>query len=312
MKVGIFTGPQHVSWPELRDLWQYADGAGYDSAWLWDHLMPLHGSLDGDHLEPWTLIASLAALTQTVQLGHLVTANTLRHPALLAKMAATVDHVAEGRLVVGIGTGYFVEEHGRYGIPLPDKETRAAMLAESCQILKGMWSPGRLTFAGEHYRITDAPAEPKPVQGAGLPLLLGGAGERLLKNAALYADMWNMPDGKGGVWPDRFREKHEQLQRNCEAIGRDPGEIEPTLMFRIIVDEDERAVQRAWDSMKELRGWDEEQALRHCLAGTPERVVEGIREWERAGVRHLMVALMAGVNYETVPVLAETVLPHVR
>ena len=311
LKLGIYTGPQHVDWPTLRDLWLYADGAGFHSAWLRDHLMPLRGELDGDHLEPWTLIASLAAITKNVQIGHLVTANTLRHPALLAKMAATVDHVANGRLVVGIGTGYFVPEHERYGIPLPEKAIRAEMLDESCTILKSMWGPGRTSFAGKHYTITDAPASPKPVNGD-IPLLLGGAGERLLRNAAAHADLWNMPDGKAGIWPERFREKLETLHRNCEAIGRDPGEIETTMMFHIICDEDPKVVKQRRDAMKEARGFDERLTDTHTLAGTPDQIVEQLQAWEKHGLQHLMVALTNGLNYELVPLLAERVLPHVR
>lgn len=311
MKLGIFTGPHHVDWPTLRDLWVYADGAGYDSAWLWDHLMPLRGELDGLALEPWTLLASLAAITKNVQIGHLVTANTLRHPALLAKMATTVDHVSNGRVVVGIGTGYFVPEHELYGIPLPSKEVRAEMLDESCAILKSLWGPGRTTFDGAHYTLTDAPASPKPVNGD-IPLLLGGAGERLLRNAARHADMWNMPDGKSGVWHERFSEKLDTLKRNCEAIGRDPDTIEPTMMFHVICDPDAAVVKRRFESMRETRGWDDELTRRHCIAGTPDQVVEQLAAWEKLGLKHLMVALTNGLNYDSVPVLAETVLPHIR
>ena len=276
MKVGIFTGPQKIGWHELRDAWLHADRHRYDSAWTWDHLIALHGDLDDPHYEGWTLVAALAALTSHVQIGHLVTANTLRHPALLGKMAATVDHVSSGRLAVGIGTGYYAEEHDRFGIPLPDKVTRAAMLRESIQVLKGMWAPGRANFQGEHYRITDAPAEPKPVNGS-IPLLLGGAGERMLRLTAREADIWNLPDGQYGIDVERLRTKVETLERYCDEIGRDPAGIEKTMSLAVFVDPDAAALKRRYDAFQAYRGWDDATARRAGVTGRGGRGAEGVR-----------------------------------
>ena len=311
MKVGIFTGPQGISWHELRDAWLHADRHRYDSAWTWDHLFALHGGLDGPHYEGWTLVAALAALTTHVQLGHLVTANTLRHPALLGKMAATVDHVSNGRLVVGIGTGYFAEEHTRFGIPLPDKATRAAMLGESIQVLKGMWAPGRVTFAGEHYRITDAPAEPKPVAGK-IPLLLGGAGERMLRLTAAEADIWNLPDGQYGIDLERLRTKVGLLDRYCDEIGRNPAEIEKSMSLTTFVDTDAAALKRRYDTFHAFRGWDDATTRRHVVMGSPDQVVEELKAFEAAGLDHFMLHLVPGSNYEDLAIFSETCLPHLR
>jgi F420-dependent oxidoreductase-like protein len=312
VRIGIFTGPQNVSWPELRDVWLHADAHGYDSAWLWDHLVALHGDLDDPHFEAWTLLASLATVTSNVRIGHLVTANTFRHPAVLAKMAATVDHTSGGRLVVGIGTGYYAEEHTRYGIELPSKAERAERLAEAAQILRGMWAPGRFTFAGRHYRLTDAPAEPKPLQPGGPPILMGGAGERLMRNTALYADQWNLPDGAKGITPEHFRAKLDALQRVCGEVGRDPAEIESSTSMTVIVDEDARRARRRFEAFREYRGWDEETTARHTVWGTPGRVVEELGRWEAAGVQHFLVHLVPGVNYEDLELFSESVLPHIR
>ena len=311
MKNGIFTGPQKIGWHELRDAWLHADRHRYDSAWTWDHLIALHGDLDDPHYEGWTLVAALAALTSHVQVGHLVTANTLRHPALLAKMAATVDHVSNGRLVVGIGTGYYAEEHDRYGIPLPDKVTRAAMLRESIQVLKGMWAPGRLTFAGEHYRITDAPAEPKPVNGK-IPLLLGGAGERMLRLTAQAADLWNLPDGQYGIDVERLRTKVETLERYCDEIGRDPAEIEKSMSLAVFVDPDAAALKRRYDAFQAYRGWDEATTRRHVVLGSPDQVIEELKAFAAAGLDHFMIQLVPGSNYEDLAIFSETCLPHLR
>ncbi len=311
MKVGIFTGPQKISWAELKAAWQHADANGYDSAFTWDHIIALHGDLDDDHYEGWTLLAALATITENVRIGHLVTANTLRHPALLAKMAATVDHVSNGRLMVGIGTGYYTEEHDRYGIPLPDKVTRAAMLQESIQVLKGLWAPDRLTFAGEHYRITDAPASPKPVNGR-IPLLLGGAGERMLRLTAKEADIWNLPDGQYGIDVERARTKIETLSRYCEEIGRDPAEIEKSMSLTLFVDTDAAALKRRYDAFHVYRGWDEATTRRHVVMGSPDQVIEELKSFEAVGMNLFQFHLVPGSNFEDLEIFTDTCLKHVQ
>lgn len=311
MKLGIFTGPQQVGWHELRDIWLHADRHRYDSAWTWDHLIALHGELDDPHFEGWTLVAALAALTSHVQIGHLVTANTLRHPALLGKMAATVDHVSSGRLVLGIGTGYYAEEHNRFGIPLPDKMTRAAMLRESIQVLKAMWAPGRADFQGEYYRVTDAPCEPKPVNGH-IPLLLGGAGERMLRLTAAEADIWNLPDGQYGIDVERLRTKIETLDRYCDELGRDPAEIERTMSLSVFVDPDARALKRRYDAFHAYRGWDDATTRRHVVLGSPDEVIEELKAFEAVGLQHFMLHLVPGINYEDLAIFSELCLPHLR
>ncbi len=311
MKIGIFTGPQNVAWSDLRTAWETADHAGFDSGFVWDHLMPLHGSLDNDHFEGWTVLASLAMLTKNLEVGHLVLANTFRHPAVLSKMATTLDHATGGRLVLGIGTGYYPAEHNGYGLPLPSKKERSEMLSESLEILRGLWSPGRFTFHGAYYTIEDAPAEPLPVQSPHPPILLGGAGQRLLRNTARYADRWDLPDGAAGVTPDHFRMKRELLESMCDEIGRDASEIEKsTSLIPIIGDEQE--VKRRVAGVQEFIGWDDEQTRRHVLAGTPEQVIEQITAWQDAGVDHLLLSLWPTLNYGDLEVFAETVLPAFR
>lgn len=311
MKVGIFTGPQLIGWDELKAAWLHADAAGYDSAWTWDHLVALHGDLDDPHYEGWTLLAAMAAITKSVRIGHLVTANTLRHPALLAKMAATVDHVSDGRLIVGIGTGYYAEEHDRYGIPLPDKVTRAAMLRESVQVLKGLWAPGRFDFQGEHYRITDAPASPKPVRGD-IPLLLGGAGERMLRLAAQYADVWNLPDGQYGIDIERAQTKVDTLSRYAEEAGRDPASIEKSMSLTLFVDPDPAALKRRYDAFHEYRGWDEATTRRHVVMGSPDQVIEELKAFEAVGMDLFQFHLVPGSNYEDLQIFTDLCLKHVQ
>ncbi len=311
MKIGIFTGPQKVSWPEIRDLWLHADAGGYDSAWTWDHLVALHGTLDDPHYEGWTLLAALAALTTRLQVGHLVTANTFRHPGLLAKMAATLDHVTDGRLVVGLGAGYYAEEHERYGLRLPPAAERAEMLTEAVAVLQGMWAPGRFDFEGRHYRFADAPCEPPPVGGS-IPILIGGAGVRTMRLAAKAAQCWNLPDGQYGIDLPRLRDKVDALARYCEEAGRDPAEIERSMSLTLFVDDDSRSLERRLSAFREYRGWDDETTRRHCVLGTPEAVVEQLRQFEAAGLDHFMIHLVPGVNYGDLATFTEACLPHLR
>jgi alkanesulfonate monooxygenase SsuD/methylene tetrahydromethanopterin reductase-like flavin-dependent oxidoreductase (luciferase family) len=211
-----------------------------------------------------------------------------------------------------MGTGYFELDHTLYGIPLPGKRQRAEMLAEACQILKGLWNQERFSFFGEYYTITDAPSEPKPVQQGGPPLLIGGGGERAIRTAARYADQWNLPDGSRGILPDDFRRKYAALQRNCEEFGRDPAEIETSVALVVIVEENPAAARRRYEAVAELRRYDEERAARHVIAGTPEQVVETLKAWEGAGVNHFLLHLIPDFTYGDVELFSEAVLPQLR
>ena len=311
MKFGIFTGPQNVSWSDMREVWELADRSGFDSGFVWDHLIPLFGDLEQDQLEGWTVLSALAMVTENLEVGHLVLANTFRHPAVLSKMATTLDHATGGRLVLGIGTGYFPAEHESYGLALPSKKDRAEMLSESLEIVRGMWSPGRFTFEGKYYSVKDAAASPAPVQSPRPPILLGGAGERLMRNVARYADRWDLPDGAAGVTPDHFRIKWERVRAFCDEIGRDASELETSTSLVPIIG-DEAEVKRRIRDLQARVGWDDEQVQRHTLNGTPEQAIEQIHDWREAGVDHLLLSLWPGINYGEPAVFAESVMPHFR
>jgi len=202
---------------------QRVDAGGWHAVYVCDHFMPHDPSgaaADGPVLECWTTLTGLAARTTRIRLGTLVLGNTYRHPAVVANMAATLDQVTGGRVVLGIGAGWQVNEHAAYGLPLPGARERIEALDEACGVIRSLLSRRRTTLGGQAYRLTDAPCEPKPVQGP-LPLLVGGGGERLtLKVAARHADVWH-------AWadPDLFRHKSAVLDRHCEQVGRDPDEV---------------------------------------------------------------------------------------
>src|SRR3954451_16334995 len=166
MRIGWKASQQHFTIGEYRALWRLVDAAGFDSCRVFDHLRPMGRDRTGDIFEAWTVLAAMAEATERVRLGTLVTGNTYRHPAMLAKMAVTVDHVSGGRLEFGIGAGWAENEHTMLGLEFGTRNDRADRLEESVQIIRSLWTQSRTTFEGKHYRLQDAVAEPKPGQEA--------------------------------------------------------------------------------------------------------------------------------------------------
>jgi alkanesulfonate monooxygenase SsuD/methylene tetrahydromethanopterin reductase-like flavin-dependent oxidoreductase (luciferase family) len=230
---GIKTNPVHVSYPGILRVWQEADEIEeIGHAWLWDHLVPLYGDVSGPIHESWTMLAALAARTSRLRLGHLVTSNRVRPPAVLGKMAATVDVISNGRLVLGIGVGGTqqpgdnpaVREYAAYGLDLVRPGEGIARLAESCAIFRRMWTEDVFSFAGEYTTLTDCRCHPLPVQQGGPPILVGGWGDRTLRVVAEYADIWNIP-GPPHNCVAMIAERSAALDAHCVALGRDPKSI---------------------------------------------------------------------------------------
>ena len=228
VRFGCFLSQASHEWPEVLDDFLRAEELGFDHAWLVDHLVDTGGRPDLPCLEAWTLLAALAAKTSRIRLGVLVTSNTFRHPALLAKEAVTVDHVSGGRLILGLGTGWHEDEHRRYGIELPVPSERVDRLEEAIQVIRSFTSQQRTTFVGMHYRLDDAPFQPRPVQ-AHIPLLIAAHRPRMLRLAARYADQWDTFATLPGTATDGLEtpiaERIRALDAACAEIGRDPAEI---------------------------------------------------------------------------------------
>jgi alkanesulfonate monooxygenase SsuD/methylene tetrahydromethanopterin reductase-like flavin-dependent oxidoreductase (luciferase family) len=232
---GIKTSQINLGYEEILRVWREADEvAAFEHAWLWDHMVPLRGDVNGATLEAWTLLAALAAQTSRLRLGVIVTSNRLRNPALLAKMAATVDIISEGRLEFGIGAGgsrvpdpqalaFVHREYDAYGVDVVAPSEALAALDEACTIVKRMWTETEpFDFDGRCYRLRGAIGEPKPIQQPHPPILIGAGGERIaLRLVAQHADIWNSPTRT----VEEFRHKSAVLDEHCRAIGRDPSEI---------------------------------------------------------------------------------------
>ncbi|MGC8627146.1 MAG: LLM class F420-dependent oxidoreductase [Acidimicrobiales bacterium] len=227
------------SWDKLFEVASHAERTGWDGVWVADHFMPAAEPVTEPMLECWSVLAGLATSVARLRIGSLVTGNTYRHPAVLANMAATVDHLSGGRLVLGIGAGWQENEHRAYGIDYPDVPGRMARLDEACAVVRSLLTLPRASFQGRYYRLLDAPMEPKPVQEH-LPLLIGGEGEKVtLRTVAKWADEWN-------TWglPEVLRSKGAVLDRHCEAIGRDPATV--VRSAQVIVNLDCTAPSRSW------------------------------------------------------------------
>jgi F420-dependent oxidoreductase-like protein len=218
LRFGICTD-QNLPWPLLVERWQLFERLGFDSVWDCDHyIQPSRPT--GPYFEAWTLLAGLAARTERIRIGVLVSCNTFRHPALLAKEAVTVDHISNGRLELGLGAGWYRPEHEQFGIDFPAAGELVGRFREAVEVVDRLLCDEITTYNGQYYQLTDAASRPRPVQQPRPPLTLGAHGPKMLGIVARYADVWN---SFGTV--EEMRARNQILDEQCARIGRDPGDI---------------------------------------------------------------------------------------
>lgn len=229
LRIDIKTAQHDRDYANMLRYWQDAEAEeAITGAWLFDHFVPINGHVEGPCMDGWTLLGALAASTRRLRLGLMVGCNSYRYPAVLAKIASTVDQVSNGRLDMGLGAGWFELEYDMYGIPFPAPADRIRALDEACQVLKLLWTQELSSFEGRYYTLKEARHEPKPVQKPYPPFVLGGGGEKLtLRVVAKHADMYNTPGGT----PEELQHKNRVLDEHCAAIGRDPKEIRRSCQF---------------------------------------------------------------------------------
>jgi F420-dependent oxidoreductase-like protein len=226
LRFGLKLSGQDTTIEALRAVWRTADESGFDHVWDFDHLASIgDGGPDRPIYEGWTLQAAMAEATKRVRIGCLVTGNTYRNPALLAKSAVTVDHLSNGRLEFGIGAAWAQLEHEMYGFGGLDH--RVGMLSESLRIIRSLWTEERTTFEGRYYHCKEAIANPKPIQKPYPPIWIGASGPTTLRLVARHADVWNIAGGD----PDRVQELTRMLEEACGAVGRNPSEIRRSIQF---------------------------------------------------------------------------------
>ncbi len=302
LRLGALCWNQYTDWPSLLAAGVRAEELGYESLWTWDHLYPIVGSSDGPIHEGWLTLAAWAQATKRIRIGLMVGANTFREPALTAKMATTLDHISGGRATLGVGGAWFEEEHEAYGLPFGDGfPERLRWLAEALPIMRGMLRNDRPTAKGNRYHAKAVRNDPPPIQKR-LPLLIGGGGEQVtLKLVARYGDANNVG---GGI--DKVRHKEEVLLRHCEAVGRDPNEIERTSGLGVVVIRDSRAEARKVANRIFARNGKAEP-WKDQPVGTPEDVAAFIAPYLEIGYHHLIAGFPNPFDDESMTRLATEV-----
>jgi F420-dependent oxidoreductase-like protein len=283
---------------------QEADALGYHSIWLYDHFHTVPTPTQEITFECWTSTAALARDTSRVRLGQMVTCNSYRNPALLAKIASTVDALSHGRLDFGIGAGWYEEEYVAYGYPYPGAHERLERLHEAVEIILSMWTQEEANFEGTYYQVRGAINQPKGVQKPRIPLLIGGGGEKVtLRLVAQYADACNV----GGDIPT-IKHKLAVLKQHCEQLGRDYEHIKRTALIDFcVIAETEAGVlakltPQERDNVEELR--------QTWLIGTPEQIRERLAEYEEAGIQELIVRFVDAAKLESVRLFAREFIQH--
>jgi F420-dependent oxidoreductase-like protein len=311
MRFGVQTAPQQISWTELRETWQEVETLGFDSLWVNDHLLPSVGPSDAPNLEGWTMLGAMAALTTRVRIGVMVASNTFRHPVILAKMATTVDHISGGRLILGIGSGYFAQEHQVYGIPLDTPSRRARQLEEALQVIRKLWTEENASFAGTYYRLTKAPFAPKPIQKPHPPIMIGGTGEKLtLPLVAKYADLWNA----GGLGIETLKRKIAILDEHCRRIGRDGSDIEKTYLTPLYLRSNPAEVEQLLTQVPQVQTLSIDQMRALILAGDVAGVQRQVQAYLDVGITHIIIALRRPGFYdrEGLRLFAREIMPAFR
>ena len=275
MKFSIWANSER-SWNEVRNLATAVENQGWHGFWYADHYMPNTPDgepIGGDMHECFSVLSALAATTSRLRLGSLVTPTTMNHPALIANRAATIDRISNGRFVLGMGAGWQINEHNAFGIELFDAKARVDRFAEAIEITSRMLSEERVTFAGQHFTITNAPCEPKPVQSP-LPILVGTGGPRMLRLTARFAQEWNTwgpPAGAGAVL--------QKLNVACEKEGRDPATVHKSVQALFFVAPDAAAADA-------LRG---KVPAERSIVGTTSQIVDAIGEYKSQGFDEVIV-----------------------
>jgi F420-dependent oxidoreductase-like protein len=292
IKVGVLPWPQGTDWPALLEVGRRADELGFDSLWTWDHLYPIQGDWRRPIFEGYMTLAGWAVVTSRATVGLMVGANTFRNPALTAKLATTLDHMSNGRAVLGIGGAWFEREHLAYGIDFGSGfGERLDWLDEAVEVMHAMVRGKEATARGPRYTVKNVRNDPPPIQSH-IPIHIGGSGEKkTLHTVAKYADAWNT-----GGDIEKVRHKDEVLRQWCDRVGRDESEIERSLGLGLVIIRDDPAEAKRVDAAirKQHPGYSEEPKT-----GTAEQIAESLVPYVQLGFRHILYDAPAPFDDET-------------
>jgi len=308
VKFGVTLPQIKRTWADTRAAAMQFDAAGFDSAWVCDHLygVPMPNIAI---LEAYSLLAAVAAVTSRVELGALVTPPFFRNPAVLAKQIATIDEIAgSGRIIAGLGSGWFASEFEGYGCDFPDVKTRLSALADTCEIMRRMWTEEQPSYRGAVYRIEDVVCEPRPARRP--RILIGGGGEKvLLRLAARYADIWN----NLAVNQRDLALKLDVLRAHCEREGRDFEEIEVSQQCLVVILPTQEEAEVAVGKAEKVYGGHMGAGLRdHGIWGCPDVVIEKIQAFAAKGCHHFVMEMFGRDVREPAALFADKVLPAFR
>jgi F420-dependent oxidoreductase-like protein len=310
----MIEGQEGVTWDDWLALAGASEKHGVETLFRSDHYLSQSGPETHGSLDAWTTIAALAARTSKLRLGTLVSPVTFRHPSVLAKAAATADHVSGGRVELGIGGGWMVPEHDAYGFPFPETSERLELLAEQLEIVHRQWTEERFDFEGAHFRLKGCTALPKPVQSPRPPILVGGSARPgTVRPAARFADEYNI------VFPsvDGFRKRRERIRELCEEESRDPDSLSLSLMIGCVVGEDDREATEKVRGLYELRPRDSsfeefERGYRgRALVGGVDEMAEQLRAYGEAGADRVMLQHLQHRELDTVTLIGRRLVPAV-
>ncbi len=305
-EIGVYLPQMGFSYADVLHRAQRCEELGIDSLWLYDHLYG-PGAPDYPSLEAWTLATALLSRTERIHVGHMVLCNQFRHPAVLAKMATTLDQISGGRLQLGIGSGSIEDEHARVGMEWGTFAQRSARLGETLEILRQAFADERIDFAGTHFTVTDMPIKPGPVQQPRPPIVVGGVGEKYtLPLVARYADVWNVPTYALG----ELDHKIAVLRQLCDDIGRDPASIVLSIEAVMALAPDDGSLPGVKQLAEKRFGIPAFGLHEGGLIGTPPAIVDRLHELQAMGFGQIVLFTHDRGSDETLELLASAVIAN--
>lgn len=313
MKFGVQVSQSNMSWSDFFSIVQWLDrDSNFEHLWLADHFVPGFGTAfasEGEYFEAWTSLAAVAQATSRLRLGVLVSGNTYRHPAVLAKMATTVDHIANGRLDFGLGAAWHEYEHQVFGIPLYTVKERLDRLEEAAHLVKLLWTEDRPKFDGKYYQLDAPPYNPPNVQKPHPPFLIGGTGEkRTLKIVARYADIANISYESASA--ATVKHKFSVLDQHCADLGRDPATIRRTVQKLVFLTDSETVHQRVIVALKAMGDQSEDEIRQTVILGGVDEAKRQVQALADAGVEETYIVQFDSSNRETLEQFSDRVIPE--